>query len=565
MLPEFAPFLPLVLGAALALLPFPRLRAAALLAAPLLGLYGVLTWPRGDGEVWLATLAGVELTLCRVDGLAAFAAGLFCLAAFLSGLFSLHVRDRLQAPAGLLYAGSAVGMMVAGDYLTLFLWVEVMALASVALIWARGTPAAVAAGWRYLLWQLGSGLLLLAGALLRQAATGSAAIGPMGLDEPGAWFLFLAFGTKAAFPLLHVWLKDAYPEATATGTVWLSAFTTKAAVFLFVRCFPGAEPLIWLGVAMTCFPIFFAVIENDLRRVLSYSLINQVGFMLCGVGIGTPLALAGTVAHAFCHVIYKSLLLMSMGSVLQQTGRIGANQLGGLWRSMPRTAVCCIVGAASISAVPLFSGFVSKAMVLTAAAQECPPLVWILLVVASAGVLEHSGIKVPYFAFFAHDSGLRPAEPPRNMQAAMGLAALLCVGIGCAPGLLYQLVPFPFEYHPYDLSHVVAQLQLLSFAALAIIWLHRSGLYPREIPAVNLDADWLLRRVAPAVGGRIAAVAGPVLYALRRAGRHTGERLWRTLMRHHGPQGRLSHNWPTESMMLWTALLLGALLVLYYL
>ena len=244
---------------------------------------------------------------------------------------------------------------------------------------------------------------------------------------------------------------------------------------------------------MTCFPIFYAVIANDMRRVLAYSLINQVGFMLCGIGIGTPLAINGVVAHAFCHIIYKALLFMSTGAVLHMTGKIRATDLGGLYKTMPYTALCCIVGAASISAFPLFSGFVSKSMTVTAVAEAHEVVVWLMLLFASAGVFHHAGIKVPFFTFFGHDSGIRSKEPPLNMRIAMGLAAFICIFLGIYPAPLYALFPFPVDFVPYTAFHVVGMLQLLMFGALAFTMLVLSGYYPPELRAVNLDTDWFLR------------------------------------------------------------------------
>ncbi|MBT3172933.1 MAG: hypothetical protein HN333_16065, partial [Rhodospirillaceae bacterium] len=298
-----------------------------------------------------------------------------------------------------------------------------------------------------------------------------------------------------AFPLVHSWLTDAYPEATPTGMVFLSAFTTKVAVYGLARGFAGTEVLIYIGTAMAMFPIFFAVIENDLRRVLAFSLINQVGFMVVGIGIGSELALNGAVSHAFNDVLFKGLLLMSMGAVLHQTGKINGSELGGLYKTMPITTGLCIVGAASISAFPLFSGFVSKSMVMAAAVEEGHWYIWLLLLFASAGVFHHAGIKIPFFAFFAHDSGIRTREPPLNMLLAMGIAAALCILIGVFPSLLYGFLPWQVHYVPYTADHVLSQLQLLFFSALAFAWLNLAGLYPPELPSVNLDADWLYRRL----------------------------------------------------------------------
>jgi multicomponent Na+:H+ antiporter subunit D len=429
---------------------------------------------------------------------------LFHLACFICLIYSLHVKDRIQIVAGLLYAGSAVGAVFAGDFITLFIFWELLALTSAFLVFARRTKAAKAAGIRYLIIQILSGVLLLIGAVGYFQQTGSIEIGYIGLGSLASWFFLIAFGIKAAFPFMHSWLTDAYPEATPTGTVFLSAFTTKVAIYMLARTFPGEDLLVYIGAAMTCFPIFYAVIENDLRKVLAYSLINQLGFMVCGIGIGTALALNGTVAHAFNDVIFKGLLFMTMGAVLHRIGHVNGSNLGGLYKTMPKTTLFCIVGAASISAFPLFSGFVSKSMVMSAMIEAGHEYLWLMLLFASAGVFHHAGIKIPFFAFFAHDSGLRPKEAPTNMLVAMGIASLICILVGTYPEVLYQMLPWENDYIPYDLTHTLTQLQLLFFSALAFVWLNKKGLYPPELKSVNLDFEWLYRKVLPSTGHSLA-------------------------------------------------------------
>ncbi len=490
------PALYLLAALACAFLP-PRWRALLLLGVPVAALVSLLSYEPGLHET--VRVVGFELTFVRLDDLSRIFAIIFSIAAFLSGLYAWHVRDTVQQVATLGYAGSAIGGVLAGDLITLFLWWEGTAIASVFLIWARRTPAATATGMRYLIVQVLSGVLLLAGLLLHYHDTGSIAFDHLGLGSPGTLLIFLSFGIKCAFPLLHNWLQDAYPAATVTGTVVLSAFTTKMAVYALARGYAGTEILVWIGAIMTLFPIFFAEIENDLRRVLAYSLNNQLGFMVVGVGVGTEMALNGTAAHAFCHILYKALLFMSVGAVLYRTGTSKASELGGLYRTMPVTAACCLVGAASISAFPLFSGFVSKSLILSAASDSGYYLVWFALLVASAGVLSHSGIKVPYFAFFAEDSGKRPAEAPVHMRAAMIVTAILCVAIGVFPGALYSLLPYEVDYHAYTWAHVLTQMQLLCFALLAFVFLMRSGLHPPEVRAVNLDSDVVYRKFVPSV------------------------------------------------------------------
>ena len=554
----------LLIVAALAIPFLPdRLRRAWTVVVPAAGLWALIVLEPGS---YLAfTWFGAEFVLVRVDKLSLVFGYIFHIAAIIAAIYALHERDVVQHMAGMAYAGSGIGAVFAGDLVTLFVYWEAMAIASVFLVWARGGEAAYRSGMRYLIVQIASGVLLLSGAILQAEQTGSIAFDRMELGNLATWLILLAFGIKCAFPFLHNWLQDAYPEATVTGTVFLSAFTTKAAVYALARGFPGTEMLIYVGAAMTAFPIFYAVIENDLRRVLAYSLNNQLGFMVVGVGIGTPMALNGAAGHAFAHILYKALLFMSMGAVLYRVGTIKGSELGGLYKSMPLTTVFCIVGAASISAFPLFSGFIAKALTLSAVAYEGYVVVWLILMFASAGVFHHSGIKIPYFAFFAHDSGKRCKEAPLNMLVAMGIAAFLCVALGVWSPALYSILPHDVDYEPYTPTHVIGQLQLLMFSALAFAVLIRYRIYPPELKSTNLDFDWIYRRGIPAL---IAAVwpaiwaAWQRLLAALRVGLRAGIG---AVMYLTGPEGRLARTWPLGSTTLWVAVLLGGFLLIYYL
>ncbi|GAB1258527.1 Na(+)/H(+) antiporter subunit D [Aurantivibrio plasticivorans] len=570
------PFVPLLLGALAAILLRGWPRNIIMLLAPIAGalnLMGIDPNFWGDGGIWgTLEFMGYTLEPVRVDKLSIMFGYLFHIASFIAILYALHVKDTVQHVAALCYAASAVGAVFAGDMLTLFVFWEMLALTSVFLVWARRTDRAYSAGIRYLIIQVLSGVMLLAGLLILAQVTGSLLFNEIGLQHEGiaaigAWLVFLAFGIKCAFPFVHNWLTDAYPEATPTGTIFLASFTTKVAVYTFARGFPGEEILVWIGVTMACFPIFFAVIENDLRRVLAYSMINQIGFMVVGVGIGTSLALNGAVAHAFNDVIFKGLLMMTMGAVLHMTGRINGSDLGGLYKSMPKTAILCIVGAASISAFPLFSGFVSKSMIMSAAIKEGYDVVWLLLLFAAAGVFHHAGIKIPYFAFFAHDSGIRTTEPPRNMLFAMTIAAILCVVIGTFPAqTVYALLPWEYVYQPYDVTHVLTQLQLLFFSALAFVWLNLRNMYPPELPSTNLDADWIYRRLVPAFIMRLGVPIFGLYQSLVSTGASTIKNVIEnsTYKESGKTKGYFARLWPTETMVVWVAILLAVYLVLYY-
>ena len=565
---SFPPFLIFLAGALV--VPFlrraPMVRAAWLLLIPVVGALNV--WGIQEGYQLQFEFLGYTLTPVRADRLSLLFGYLFHLGAFISIVYSLHLkggdRPTLQHTAAVVYAGSALGAVFAGDFITLFVFWELLAISSVFLIWARRSRRALGAGMRYLLVHVVSGVTLLAGAMVHAHATGSLEFGEIGLGGLAGWLVFLAFGVKAAFPLLHSWLIDAYPEATPTGTVFLCAFTTKVAVYALARGFPGEEVLIYVGAVMACFPIFYAVIENDLRRTLGYSMINQIGFMVCGIGVGTHLAINGAVSHAFNDVLFKGLLFMAMGAVLHMTGKTKASDLGGLYKTMPRTAALCIIGALSISAVPFFNAFVSKSMIMSALLEEHFNWIWPVMLFASAGVVEHAGIKIPYFAFFAHDSGIRTREPPRNMLAAMAIAAAACLAIGIWPDLLYGVLPYDEPYEPYTYTHILTQIQLLCFAIGAVAAFHLWKIYPAEIPSVNLDADWVYRRAAARVtrwtGAAVAAVDG----AVRGRVLDVVDRTLRGAFRAHGPRGVLARTWPAGSMVLWVSILLAAFLVLQF-
>ncbi len=480
------------------LIPFlpGRLKSAYILALPVLGLWNVLGLP--EGSLYSLEFAGYQLNLLEVDRLSRLFAIIFHIIAFITILFVLNFKNDVEYVAGYIYAGCALGVIFTGDLISLFFFWEGLTVSSMFLILARKTKAATAAAFRYTLVHAMGGLLLLAGIVIHGHNSGSFAFGHLGLGSLGTTLIFLGFGVNCAWPLLHSWLVDAYPEATIGGAVFLSAFTTKTAVYVLARAYAGEPALIWLGTAMAAFPIFFAVIENDLRRVLAYSLINQVGFMVVGLGIGTELAINGAVAHAFNDILFKGLLFMSVGAVMYRTGKVNATDLGGLYKCMPWTCLFCIVGAASISAFPLFSGFVSKSLVMSAAAHEHMWLVWFTLLFAAAGVFHHAGIKIPFFTFFSHDAGHRVKEAPINMLLAMGLAAFGCIFVGSFPQFLYDLLPYDVAYQPYTYDHVMGQTQLLFFSAMAFTLLLLAGIYPAEMRSVNLDFDWTYRK-----GGRL--------------------------------------------------------------
>lgn len=588
MIEYIAPGMILVLGSLL--LPFLRGNVAksVALALPIVSAIHMHLFP--VDTIIGATIFDFDLVLTKVDNLSLVWGYIFHIAAFISVIYQLHVKDNLQDISGIMYAGAAICAVFAGDLITLFIFWELTAITSVFLIYARRTEKSASVGTRYLIIQVASGVILLFGIMLWYKATGSIQFGTpftedwqqvgmfvdaqtRGPKDLGAWLILIAFGIKAAFPFLHNWLQDSYPEATVTGTVFLSAFTTKLAIYALCRGFAGTEFLVPVGLVMTLFPIVFAVIENDLRKVLAYSLNNQLGYMVVGVGIGTQLALNGAAAHAFAHILYKGLLFMAMGAVLHRTGTIKANELGGLYKSMPITCIFCIIGSLSISGFPLFSGFVTKSMTMTAAFQMNETWLFVGLLIASAGVVDHSGIKIPFFAFFSHDSGKRVKEAPLNMLIAMGIAAAFCLALGLKPFYqhLYELLPFEVreginadgtnkEWHNYSASHVLTYLQLLLFAALAFVVLMKTKLYPPELSKINLDTDVLYRKVFPRVLRRLGNGLNRGFFYLVGGARDFILRGVNAVTELHRPSTVFGEPWSTNRSAMWAVILLGAAL-----
>ena len=555
-------------GVICAVMPASQIRKLLVLAAPIAGIMSI-SMLYTDQEVigGIVEIGGLSFTTLRIDSLSLIWGYIFCVVGVLNGIYGLHEKCQITDSSALIYMGAAIGGVFSGDLLTLFLFWEIAAVSSVPLIW-KGGEKAYAAGVRYLAIHIFSGVALLAGAIIYGRANGGDfTFGHIGLDAPGGWLLLLAMGIKCGFPLLHNWMQDAYPKASITGTVILSAFTTKLAIYALARGFAGEDILIYIGAAMTVFPVFFAVIENDMRRVLAYSLNNQLGYMVCGIGVGTTLAMNGVAGQVAVHIIFKSLLFMSMGAVLYRVGTIKGSELGGLFRSMPLTTIFCLIGAASIAAFPLFAAFVTKAMIISAVIKEHHYIIAFILLFASAGVMEHSGIKIPYFTFFAHDSGKRVEEAPWNMLVAMGLASALCIFFAFPFGgyqFLYNLMPNTVDYDPYTADHVIFQLQLLFAAILAFALLKRLKVYPAERRAEIIDFDWTYRKLGLSMVKWIGAMWARLDAVTARNRDQISGAVGRKLQQIFSPAGAFSADSPANlSYVLTGVMLLVGVLCVY--
>lgn len=449
------------------------------------------------GTYGVVNFLGYNLTFGRVDKLSLLFSYVFTIMGIIGIVYALHVKDDVQHIASMIYVGSALGVTFAGDFFVLFIFWEFMAFSATFLVWARRSRESLASGFRYLLVHIFSGVCLLGGIIIHLSQTGSIAFTSMMPHEGSISFylILLSFIINAAVPPFGAWLPDAYPEATVTGAVFMTAYTTKSAVYVLARGYPGTELLMWMGAIMAVYGIIYAFLENDARRLLAYHIISQVGFMVCGVGIGTEMALNGSVSHAFAHIIYKGLLFMGAGAVIEMTGKRKLTELGGLYKTMPLTMVFFLIGGFSIAGAPLLSGFVSKSMTVSAAGEGHKLFAFLLLTLATTGTFLSIVLKQSYYMFFGKDSGMRTKEPPLNMLIAMGIASFICLLIGVFPSTLYSLLPFPVHYAPYTSQHVMSSLGIFGFTAFGFFMLLKN-IVPK--PTISLDTDWLYRKGAKA-------------------------------------------------------------------
>ncbi len=552
------PGLILIFGALLLALTDGRTRKTLIVIFPAIAL--ALIWMVPDGNNLLVPFLEYELLPLTPSPTGRVFATIFALMSLVGGIYAANHASKAEICAAFIYAGAAIGVTFSGDLISVFVFWELMAIGSTIVIWAANSSSAYKASYRYLLVHLMGGVVLMSGIVAHVHETGSIAFTLIELNSIGAWLILAGFLVNAGAPPLSAWIADAYPEASPSGSVFLSAFTTKTAVFALMIVFAGADVLIYIGLYMVFYGIIYALLENDMRRILAYSIVNQVGFMVVAIGIGTEMALNGATAHAFAHIIYKGLLLMAAGCVVMQTGERRCSHLGGLFQTMPFTAVCGIVGALAISAFPFTSGFVTKSLETSAAAHEGLTLVWFLLLAASAGVFLHAGIKFPWFVFFQKDSGMRPAEAPLNMRVAMGIFAFLCLAIGIYPEALYGILPYELDYKPYTVDHLVTQFQLLIFAGFAFFVM--LPMMKRTL-TLSLDFDWFYRRLFMRFSSAFFRCFWAVDGRIRAAVLASIKTLFGFICA-HAPNGILMKSRPSSSMVIWVTVLLATYLVISF-
>ena len=305
MIDTFPPALAFIIGGIGVLFTNGLLRTALIFITPVIAL--LLIWNTTGNSPLMYTFLNYDLILVRHEPVGRVFATVFALIAIAGNLFSFRQAQLLEISSAFLYAGSAIGVVMAGDLITIFIFWEIMAIGSTMILWSNRTQNAFSASMRYITIHLLGGVILLIGIAAHAVTFDTVSFHHMQLTSFSTWMILFGFLINAGAPPFSAWLPDAYPEASPSGMVYLSAFTTKTAVYVLIQGFAGAEILIYIGLYMACYGIIYALLENDMRRILAYSIINQVGFMICGIGIGTEMSINGATAHAFTHIIYKAL------------------------------------------------------------------------------------------------------------------------------------------------------------------------------------------------------------------------------------------------------------------
>ncbi|NYT06815.1 MAG: hypothetical protein GKC05_00965 [Methanomicrobiales archaeon] len=443
----------------------------------------VLAVSTGTSELSFSLAPGIEMVLFTVDPVRAYAGMVFAGATLLAILYALF-RDLPAAETmGILASGgAALGIVYAGDFITVFIFWELLALASLLMIWSA--PGSGGSGFRYLLYHIFGGACLLAGCAITVVVSGSTLLGPV-VPGPGYLLIAIGIGVNAAFIPLHTWVPDAYPRASVTGSVALSIFTTKAAVFLFVVTGGWGQAVAWMGASMAIYGAVFALLQDDVRRLLSYSVISQVGYMVAAIGVGTVAGIDAALAHMANDILFKSLLFMAAGAVIYRTGTSRMSHLGGMARTMPLTTVAAVVGGFALAGLPGLNGSLSKAMVIEAAAG-IPYLAPLLIIAAVITVLYV--VRFLYFVFFRtapvslNKGGIY--EAPVAMLAAMTVAAGCCLLFGLFPFLLTALLPGGTYAHPFSSGYLTETAAVFLSAGLLLLLVR-----PLRFPGWSFEAD----------------------------------------------------------------------------
>lgn len=403
---------------------------------------------------------GIEL---RFDPVAALISPA-CIIVLLSLVFSSHYVERTidRKKVSFFYAlvlvnlGGLNGFMLTGDLFNMFVFMEIFSVSAYALVATAREPIAALAAFKYLLMGALSSLLILFAVGIVFAMTGTLNIADaaarMDVSNPmpaalGLAALATGFAVKAALFPVHFWLPDAHAAAPAPVSAILSALVVKAGVVGMLRTlelFAGAEQLlqpllnmmIWLGALGALGGALMALVQRDIKLMLAYSTVANIGYIFIGLGLATPSAATGAMVHTLNHAVIKSALFLAAGAIIHRTGLRHIDDLRGLARRMPATAFAMAFALVSLSGVPPMAGFVGKWQIAVGALQTGRPIVSTIvlavLIIAGLTVLAFS-VRVINALYFRPPSRISVAsatDAPLSMLLPVLILTAGCLGLG---------------------------------------------------------------------------------------------------------------------------------------
>lgn len=438
----------------------------------------------------------IKMEFIHLDSLAWTFMLVFCIIAILNGIYGIGIQHRYECGMSMVYAGSVMGVILAGDCISLIIFWEISAFASMYVVYCKHDRASARASFRYILVHAFGGNMLLAGLIIYMFHYENS-LGHLSdcIGEPCFWLIAIGIAVNAAIPPLHAWLPDAYPESTATGTVYLSSFTTKAAIYLMLRMMSGMTDLVWIGAIVAIYGACMAIMENGIRRLLAYHIVSQLGMMIAAAGVGGAIGIDAATAHAFTNILFKGVLMMGAGAVIYATGRSNITELGGLAKKMPVTAGCFLISSLAIAGLPGLSGFVSKALIMDAVHEAGYTVPALLLTAGGVGTLLSITLKINYYVFFGPCDDEKASEVEKKVPFSMNLAMVLgtaaTVAIGIFPDKFYALMPYKTIVEPYHMGHVLEYVAIFIGGSIPF-FLYLKKMKPHD--EVTVDFDWFYRR-----------------------------------------------------------------------
>lgn len=387
----------------------------------------------------------------RVDSISKITGLVFAVGGLATVIYSINICSRNNLRLIFLFIGSALTVVFSGDLFTLYVFWELMTISSSFII-LMASDLTKKTGYYYFLMQVAGGLNLLWGIFLQYSATGNLSLNTI---EAGIPFIIIAIGIKLAFMGFHTWLPPTYSRVPFYVSVVLSIYTTKVGVYVMCRLLSGINILAYAGLFSALFGVVMALRQNQVRKLLSYSIIIQVGYMIMGISIGTATGISGAIFHLINHILYKTVLFMAVGVVIYTTGEDNFENLGIMGNKLPVTSIATLVAFMGIAGVPFFNGYMSKT-IIKEALQE-PILIWGLNLMSFGTSVIF--LKFIYYAFFKNNNINLDRKPASSMQLGLGFLTFIMILIGINPFLLENLTNIDIDIDYFDIKLMLSGIK----------------------------------------------------------------------------------------------------------